>query len=231
MTAIRFPWDVDDEPALPPLPPAAPVERVKPRGRRPREERAGGEAGEVARSWIFHHLTVFGPAQQVAGFAEAARGPGFVPWRYDYAEIEQRLFHMALLQPSAKRSLSIDGCRILARQFRRRIEANHDRAAAIGQSRSCPFDLHVLLPVPPTILALGPSDPRARDWLRANWGLSDAPRQIALRAGATASKRLPAGHRVVGYGFFTEGEMPDTAIAALRPRWPGLSFRLLARPG
>ena len=157
-----------------------------------------------------------------------------MPWRIDYAEIEQDMFHLSLRQPSAFRTLSVAECRTLARQFRERVEANHARAAAAAATtgrRTCPFDLHVLLPVPDPILALGSRDPRAVAWLRTNWGVSTAPRQIVQRSEANAGKRLPSGHRAVGYGFFTDGETPHAARIALARHWPDLYFRLVARPG
>jgi hypothetical protein len=43
----------------------------------------------------------------------------------------------------------VEGCRILAQQFRERIEARQARAVAlVGHSLACSFDLHILLPVP-----------------------------------------------------------------------------------
>lgn len=71
-------------------------------------------------------------------------------WRVDVAHIEEDIFNLATSQPKATRSLTIEGCRILARQFRERIEAR--AAALVGSSRGRPFDLHTLLPVPAEIL-------------------------------------------------------------------------------
>jgi hypothetical protein len=62
------------------------------------------------------------------------------------------VFNLAVAQPPELRRLSVAGCRLLARQFRARAEAHHDRALdQIGCSRVCLFDLNVLLPVPPEI--------------------------------------------------------------------------------
>ena len=84
--------------------------------------------------------------------------------------------------------------------------------------------------MPPAILELGPTHPQAQAWLAARWGLTDSPRQVAERPGATAGRRLPRGHRVIGYGFFTAGETPDVAVAQLGRRWPMLRFTLQPRP-
>ena len=55
------------------------------------------------------------------------------------------------------RKLTVEGCRILARQFREKVEARQARAAAlVGHSFACPFDLHALLPVPAADPAAGP---------------------------------------------------------------------------
>ena len=191
-------------------------------------------AAAGAAPWRYHHLTITGPADAVAAFAEAARGAGIVPWRLDTARLEEDVFHLAASQPKAMRSLTIAGCRILARQFRERVEARAVQAAArVGRSRAwgraCPFDLHTLLPVPAAILDLGPSHPEAAAWLLRHWGLTDSPRQAAERPHARAGRRLPAGHSVVGYSFFTAGETPDAAVAQLGLRWPTLRFGLQPR--
>jgi len=43
-------------------------------------------------------------------------------------------------------------------------------------------------------------------------------------------RRLPKAHTVIGYGFFTDGETPQAAIAQLGMRWPGLRVTLQPRP-
>ena len=118
-------------------------------------------------AWLYHHLTIIGPAGVVAEFAAAARGSGVVPWQIDSAALEEDVFNLAVAQPPAQRSLSIEGCRILARQFRDRAEARQARAVAlVGRSRACPFDLHTLLPVPDAVLQQGPTHPAVLAWLR-----------------------------------------------------------------
>jgi hypothetical protein len=221
----RTPWDPTPEaPALPPAPPS-PRKRL---GRRPTGSRTASL--ETASPWLYHHLTISGPAAAVASFAEVARGAGIVPWRLEAAGLEEDIFNLAASQPSAIRSLTIEGCRILARQFRDRVEARAGRAASrVGRSRACPFDLHSLLPVPATILELGPTHPAAEAWLSQHWGLTDSPRQVAERPGATTGRRLPSGHSVVGYSFFTAHETPYAAVAQLGQHWPTLRFLLQPR--
>jgi hypothetical protein len=223
---FRTPWDLRPEaPALPPAPPSRP----KRLGRRPAATQAASAA--AASPWLCHHLTISGPAAAVTSFAEAARGSGIVPWWLEAARLEEDIFNLAASQPGAIRSLTIDGCRILARQFRERVEDRAARAAArVGRSRACPFDLHALLPVPAPILQLGPTHPQAQAWLAKNWGLTDTPRQVTERHGAKAGRRLPAGYTVVGYSFFTAGETPHAAIAQLGSRWTTLRFVLRPRP-
>ncbi|MBV8201752.1 MAG: hypothetical protein JOZ15_14110 [Acidobacteria bacterium] len=223
---LCFPWDTDPcgETRLPPTDSPG----SKRPGRRPAARQIPAAA---APDWLYHHLTIHGPAGRVAAFAEAARGAGIIPWRRDFALLEEDIFNLAAAQPPERRSLSIDGCRILARQFRDQAEAWHARALArVGRSRACPFDLYALLPVPPAILLLGPTHPEALAWLAMNWGTTDGLRHAAVRPGASTGRRLPAGHTVIGYGFFTFGETPHAAIASLAERWPELRFRLQPRP-
>jgi hypothetical protein len=233
MQPVRFPWDITPAP----VPVAAPAEaeppaKEMPRGRRPRSTlRSAVRAADVAPDWLYHHLTVSGPADAICNFAEAARGSGIIPWRLDFADIEETVFTLAVAQPAGRRSLSIEGCRILARQFRDKVEAHQARAVArVQDSLACPFDLHRLLPVPDSILQLGPAHPDALAWLAAQWGITDRLRQVVMRDNATAGRRLPRGHRVIGYGFFTAGDTPHVAVHALAARWPALRLALRPRP-
>jgi hypothetical protein len=219
---FRTPWD--PAPVMVPLPQASPSPPRR-RGRRP------ARPAVAAASWLYHHLTISGPAEAVASFAEAARGAGIVPLRLDGARLEEDIFHLAASQPKPMRSLTVEGCRILARQFRERVEARAGQAAALlGRSRACPFDLHTLLPVPAAILSLGPTHYDAEAWLTTHWGVTDSPRQVAERPGATAGRRLPRGHQAIGYSFFTSGRTPHAAVSQLHLRWPTLRFTLQPRP-
>ena len=218
---IRCPWDADPPPPAPPRDDVGP----KPRGRRPRTP----QAAPAAEGWLYHHLTISGPADRIAAFAAAARGAGVIPWRLDVARIEEDMFNLAAAQPPAQRRLTIAGCRQLARQFRERVEAHHAKAVGrVGHSRACPLDLHVLLPVPATLLELGPNDPETVTWLAAHWG-TQCLRHVEVRPGRPG-RRLPAGHAVIGYGFFTEGETPQAAMSALASSWPELRFLLRPVP-
>ena len=225
--SLHTPWDTEPAPlASPDVPePAPPITR--PRGRRPAGARPVG-AGPP--DWRYHHLTVSGADAAVGDFAAAARGAGVIPWRLDGARLEEDVFTLAVATPPAERRLSVAGCRILARQFRARLEAHHALAVArVGRSLACPLDLHALLPVPDDVLRLGPTDPAALAWMATHWGTTDRLRQVSERPPGTG-RRLPPGHRIVGYGFFTAGETPHTAIAGLAARWPGLDFVLRPMP-
>jgi hypothetical protein len=227
---LRFPWDLPVTPVPPSADPDpdAPAARPKRRGRRPATPilTAAGTS-----DWLFHHLTISGPAAMVDAFATAARGSGVIPWQLDYAAIEDDIFARAVSQPASQRSLTVEGCRILARQFREKVELRQARAMAlVGRSAACPFDLHALLPVPETILQLGPTHPEALAWLAAHWGITDRLRQVAVRDNATAGRRLPRNQTVIGYSFFTHQETPDAAITHLVTRWPAVRFVLQHRP-
>jgi hypothetical protein len=223
---IRYPWETPVEPAAMPEPADGSVAKPKPRGRRPT---AIGR--RTAPDWLYHYLTVSGPADRVEQFAAAACGAGVIPWRLDGAAVEDTVFHLAVTQPAHLRTLTVEGCRILARQFRDRVEAHQARAAAqVGRSLVCPFDLHALLPVPDPVLQLGSAHPTALAWLKAHWGVTDRLRHVTVRAQATAGRRLPPGHMVIGYGFFTHGETPRAAVARLGQDWPTLRFSITPRP-
>ncbi len=232
---FRTPWEADPPPAAvaAPLPPV--VADPKPRGRRPAPSRQGPAPARPA--WLYHHLTITGPAAAAWDFAAAARGPGVTPWRIDGAVLEEDVFNLAVGQPPARRALDVAGCRILARQFRDRVEARQARAVALvgrgrggAASQACPFDLHTLLPVPDAILRQGPTHPAALAWLAAHWGVGDGLRHVAARPDPRPGRRLPRDHAVIGYGFFTGGDTPDAAIARLAPRWPALRLALQPRP-
>ena len=238
MASFQYPWDdapLSDRQRPAPDPPAG---KPRPRGR-PRT-RASGQPTTVAAAlpataaaadWRYHHLTISGPAELVVRFAAAARGSGVIPWQLDFAALEEDIFLRAAAQPAHRRSLTIEGCRILARQFRDRVAAHQARAAAlVGHSFVCPFDLHGLLPVPTPILQLGPTHPQALAWLARHWGVIDRLRQVTVLAKPPIGRRLPRGHTVIGYGFFAHGETPQAAVAQLAAVWPALRFALVPRP-
>ncbi len=239
MTDILFPWQSFGPPAGPVLgkgdqadvkKPAAP----KPLGRRPAHWRRSTQFDAESKAetdWLYHHLILTGPAAGLETFTAAARGPGVIPWRLDYAAIEEDIFNLAVSQPPAQRALDVEGCRILARQFRERVETRQAKAAALaGNSHACPFDLQVLLPIPDEILQLGPANPGALAWLKSHWGTQDRLRQINALAKPGPGRRLPAGHGVAGYSFFTIDRPPELAITAIAEVWPMLRFALRHRP-
>jgi hypothetical protein len=230
--SFQFPWDTPPAPVVTPPDADASPSKAKPRGRRPASvTRYLAQRPPTAPDWLYHHLTIGGPAETVGNFAAAARGSGVIPWQLDFAAIEEDVFVRAVSQPARDRKLTVEGCRILARQFRERIEARQARAAAlVGRYFACPLDLQVLLPVPDAVLRLGPTHPSALSWLAAHWGVTDRLRQVVLREKPRTGRRLPHGHAVISYGFFTHGETPQAAIDAIAARWPALWFQLVPRP-
>ena len=97
MTAWHTPWESDPTPleAVAPKPAAA----IKPRGRRPAY--AGPMPTKLA--WLYHQLTITGPAVAVQDFAAVARGSGVIPWQVDTAAVEEDVFNLAVSQPAARR--------------------------------------------------------------------------------------------------------------------------------
>jgi hypothetical protein len=229
VTGLRFPWDIAPKVTEPPLPPPDFSPAPKRRGRRPAP--ASLTASSTDPEWLYHHLTITGPAARVEDFAAAARGAGVIPWRFDTAAIEEDVFNLAASQPPHLRRLSIEGCRLLARQLRDRVEARAAQAILLSEtSKACPFDLHRLLPIPPTILQLGPSAPESIAWLEKHWGISGRLRQVATRPDAKPGRRLRKGEACRGFGFFAGGSTPHTAMAQIAASWPELRFGLQARP-
>ena len=112
--AIRFPWDSDAAAVVPPLPPPEPRSRARPSGAAagPGRSRDGaiGSDGSSGTWWLYHHLTIAGPADAVAAFAAAARGAGVTPWRLDFAMLEEDIFNLAASQPAA--ASQPDHCRM-----------------------------------------------------------------------------------------------------------------------
>ena len=230
MAEWQYPWNSESAPAIAAKDLEKPEKR-KPRGRRPAWlTRVITRHASTVPAWLYHHLTISGLAEVVADFAAAACGSGVTPWQLDGADIAEDIFVWAVSQPAGRRSLSAEGCRILAQQVSEQVMARQARAAAlVGHSRACPFDLHVLLPVPEAILRLGPTHPDALAWLATHWGTTERLRQVSVREKPSIGRRLPRGHAVIGYRLFTAGETPQAAITQLAARWPALRFTLQPR--
>ena len=120
---------------------------------------------------------------------------------------------------------------MLAGQLREAVGRRHERAVSrIGLNQACPFDLHVLIPVPGHMLQLGPDDPLALAWLWEHWGTTQPLRHVAedIVAGQDARLRsgLAAGHEAFDVTFWSADWTPWRALPALAERWPGLHFDL-----
>lgn len=227
MIEFRTPWENDSAPELSPRRPATDAgdDEVpkKARGRRPRSQTLATDATDL----IYCEWLVTGPVAPLKRFAAGARGAGVIPWQLDFAAVEEDIFHLAVSQPPEQRGLDVHGCRLLARQFRERVEARQATAAAlVGHSLACPFDLQTLLPVAPEILQLGPSHPQAIAWLRGHWGPPEGLRRVAVLPKPRPGKRLPMGHGVIGYGFFCREQPPTAALKRISAGWPELHMRL-----
>ncbi len=186
--------------------------------------------------WLHHRMTVTGPAHQLAAFRTAAAGAGTVPWRLDLDRMEEDFFHR-LADPS-RRTLTLQGARVLAGQLREAVERRHAVAVTrVGRSAACPLDLHALIPVPDDILRLGPDDPAALGWLWANWGTVEPLRHIEPVPGNHAAKGRhpdPGGRTSMAperdehwrIGFWSADWTPWRALARLRSDWPSLTFEI-----
>ena len=125
-------------------------------------------------------MTISGPAGAVGRFRAAAQGTNAAPWYLDLDHEEARL-----LAPMASAGIE---ARLLAREIRDVLARRHDRVRALWDSPGrCPFDLHRLVPIPPSILALGVDDPVALRWLRTHWGTTRPLRSVEVLASAEAA--------------------------------------------
>jgi len=105
------------------------------------------------------------------------------------------------------------------------VALNNQRALfRLDTDRSCPLDLHRLLPVPAAILRLGPEEVASRDWLLAHWGTTRPLRHVeALPGKLDGRKKKMAELRV---GFWSADWSPWQAVLRLRRNWPALAFVL-----
>jgi hypothetical protein len=180
--------------------------------------------------WLHHRLAVTGPADQLAALRHAAAGSGVIPWQLDLDRMEEDLFHLLVAPPPPQpRTLSVAGARVLAGQLSDAVGRRHERAVArVGASRACPFDLHALVPVPDTVLQLGPDDPIALAWLWEHWGTTQALRHVAedVAARPEAERRsvLAAGQDALHVAFWSADWTPWRALEAVAGRWPRLCF-------
>jgi hypothetical protein len=169
--------------------------------------------------WLYHHLTVTGPDEQVAAFRRQAAGAGVIPWILDLDRMEEDFF-LRLASPSAgPRTLSLDGARMLASGLRDAVARRHAVAVArVGRSTACPFDLHALVLVPADVLRLGPDHPEAVQWLWVHWGTTQALRHVALR---------PHGHDTAfRVSFWAADWTPWRALQRIRADWPALGIEI-----
>jgi hypothetical protein len=120
--ALRYPWDTT--PPVPAVSSPSPDDGPPKANRRDRlcsptpDPRAG-----TTPDWLYHHSTISGPAADLEQFA---RGSSILP-------------------PSGTCLSAQSPSRILARQFRQRVEMRQARASElVGHSFGCPFDLHAL---------------------------------------------------------------------------------------
>ena len=178
--------------------------------------------------WLYHHLRVTGEADMVAAFRAAAAGAGVIPWQQDLGPAAEDWFHLLAVPPAPqRRSLSLEGARILAGQLRDAAEARQrlvaERAAS---SRACPLDLHRLLPVPARLLRLGPDQPETRAWLWQHWGTTQALRGVVTLPvpGRGQPHRREPG--LAWFGFWSADWTPWAAIRQLRRAWPALRIEI-----
>ena len=235
-----------------PPPPAAPFPPALLRARSSRASDPGnGRAGEDGKQiapapagepealclpspdWLRHTLEVSGPTDALAGFRAAAAGVGAVPWRVPVAELEEGWFNLMVAtagQHGGNGGVSVAGARVIAGQLAEAVRARAEMTALLDEAaerRSCPLDLHALVPVPAEVLALGPDDPKALLWLWEHWGTTWPLRSVVEeRAPAREGQGPPPGYNTVRFAFHSADWSPWRALERLRARWPALAFAL-----
>jgi hypothetical protein len=116
--------------------------------------------------WLRNTLAVSGPTEELARFRAAAAGAGVIPWALDLAALKEEFLLPMAAPEYGVPAISLAGAKLLARRLREAVALNHQRALArMSTDRSCPFDLHRLLPVPSALLRLGPEEAGSRAWL------------------------------------------------------------------
>lgn len=176
--------------------------------------------------WLRNTLVVSGPTEEVARFRAAAVGPGVIPWVLDLAALEEEIFLPMAAPGDGVRAISLAGARLLARRLREAVALNQQRAlAGIDIDRSCPLDLHRLLPIPAAILRLGQEEGASRDWLLAHWGTTRPLRHVEELPGTMDRRRRRMAELRVG--FWSADWSPWQAVLRLRRTWPGLSLVLM----
>lgn len=179
----------------------------------------------AATDWLRNTLSVTGAIEAVARFQDAASGAGIIPWQRDLDRLEEDWFLPMAAPADGARAISLAGARILARRLRDAVVLQHQRALLrAATDRSCPFDLHRLLPVPPAILRLGPEDPQSQDWLWRHWGTTRGLRHVRLLPSQADRRNRRTDHWAVE--FWAADWSPWPTLKALRRAWPGLSLSL-----
>lgn len=173
--------------------------------------------------WLYHHLTITGPADALARFRTTAAGAGVVPWVRDYDAMIERLVALMVAAPRDERRISIAEARLLAGQMRDLFWQDDQAALArYDRSQACPFDLHRLVPVPWPILTQGDDAPAALRWLWQHWGMTGPLRRVR---DITRSFRVdPATTRI--FDFWADGWSPWRALRTIAANWPALTFTL-----
>lgn len=175
--------------------------------------------------WLYHHLTVTGPAEDIARFRKAAIGPGIIPWRRDYdALVEQLVMLMIRPRPFGCTGITLSEARRLAGKLRDLYWQDDQMAFEhwYRQTPRCPFDLHRLLPVPDKILERGIDAPSSIRWLWEHWGVTQPLRRVHDR---TAGFRTDPATTAI-FEFWSADWSPWRAMLALADDWPTLQLRL-----
>jgi hypothetical protein len=164
----------------------------------------------------------------MAAFAQAASGAGGIPWEYPNIDFEEDERVLALVRPpDGSRGLDLASARILAGELREATLARRNKnSPRAGQSRSCPFDLHALVPVPNNILQYGHDHPASIAWLQTNWGSTWPLRHVQRMPRKSDGRKRKTVQ--ITLAFWAADWTPWAALRKIKQNWPAI--RLQIRP-
>ena len=176
--------------------------------------------------WLPHRLTVIGPADDLAEFRAAARGPGRIAWTGDYEAAREDWTARLLAHCGARWDFPAESARGLARAMRELIETLDVQAADSGAEQGCPFDLNALVPMPAALLRRGPEDRDVLAWRWTHWGTTWLLRGVEELPAGRVGLLVPEGQEAMSLRFWSADWTPWRALAAVRARWPALALHV-----
>jgi hypothetical protein len=184
--------------------------------------------------WLFHRLYASASDAQLAAFAQAIRGPGFLSWDINYDQLEDDWFYRLVENQRAqrwRRQLSLPGARRAAKLIREASWLMYEADPPPDRA----LDLNAIVPVPSQVLGLGFDHPDALQWLWQHWGTTWPLRHVrqfvpTVATDSRNSDNAPLQQRWA-VEFFAADWTPWPAIDRLRARFPEVTIEVSVRYG